>query len=202
MSARSAVDYATVIRALYPRGRVWPNDPDAQQSIFIAALAQEYAQLDTDAQALRTDIFPATTVNLLPEWEETLGLPDPCLGPSPSLEQRQAQVLARFVGAAGQSVQFFIDYAAALGFEIEITEYAPSIAGRMRAGDPVMGADWAHTWLVDVISGSGAVRLSAFRAGVSRAGDPLASDAVTYPVLECEITALKPAHTQVNYTTP
>lgn len=202
MSARSSSDYAGAVRALYPRGRVWPNDPDAQQSIFIGALAQEYAQLDADANALRADIFPASTVNLLPEWEESLGLPDPCLGPSPSIDERQAQVLAKFVGSDGQSAAFFIAYAAALGFVITITVYAPFVCGRGACGGFIARDDVAHLWLITIVSGSGAVELAASRCGTSVCGDPIGSGSTTYPVLECEMNKLKPAHTILHFVIP
>jgi uncharacterized protein YmfQ (DUF2313 family) len=203
MAARfSTADYGNALRALFPRGRVWPNDPDAQQSVFITALAQEYEQLDVDANALLADAFPPTTINLLPEWEETLGLPDPCLGPAPSVGQRQAQVKARFVGSGGQSAAWFIAYAAYLGFTITITVYAPFVTGRGMCGYPLLSSDWAHVWLITIVSGSGSVTQAAFRASASRAGDPLSSGSTTYPVLECEIQKLAPAHTILLFTTP
>lgn len=198
----TASDYAAALRALFPRGRVWPAEADSQQSVAIAAIAEDLEQLDADANDLLADSFPASAVHLLPEWEETLGLPDPCLGDFPTIAQRQAQVVARLIGAGGQSKQFFIDFAAKLGFVIEISEFAPSRIGRIRCGNHLAGADWAHTWLVTVISGDGGVLLAAFRTGVGRMGDHLASDAVTYPVLECELKALKPAHTQIFFATP
>lgn len=195
-----ASSYAAAERALMPVGRVWPNDPGTVQSAVLAALANEFETSDAAARALLVDSFPATAVDLLPEWEESLGLPDPCAGPNPTLQQRQAQVLARFTGGGGQSAQRFIDYAEALGFQIEITTYAPFRAGRSRAGQPVGGSDWSHAWRVTVIARNGGADFAAFRAGQARAGDALSSAAFSDAVLQCEFTAIAPAHTTIIFS--
>lgn len=145
------------------------------------------------AANLITDAFPSTTVELLTEWEETLGLPDPCAGESPTLAQRRAQVVARLTDNGGASVPYFIAFAAALGYDITITEFAPSRAGIMRAGDAVRGDGWAYVWL---ISAPGYTPVM-FRAGQSEAGEAL----LTWgnAVLRCEIAARQPAHTIVQF---
>ncbi|WP_197520275.1 putative phage tail protein, partial [Paraburkholderia tropica] len=55
-----------------------------------------YERSTSRANYLLIDSFPPTAYELLPEWESTLGLPDPCAGEAPTIPQRQAQVLARF----------------------------------------------------------------------------------------------------------
>ncbi|WP_157218664.1 YmfQ family protein [Flavisphingomonas formosensis] len=172
----SADDYAGAIRDLMPTGRVWPKDPGSVQGKLIAALALLPAQIDADAIALLADAFPAGTTGLLPEWEESLGLPDPCLGNSPTLAQRQGSVLARFTAGGGQSRQRFIDFAAALGFTISIEDYATFRAGESSAGQPACGDEWAFTWGVTIIANTSNLPVSA---------------------LNCEMEAIKPAHTYI-----
>ena len=94
------------------------------------ALAQVYVRQTARSRNLVVDAFPATTVELLPEWENTLGLPDPCAGPSPTLGQRIAQVVARLTDSGGQSVAYFVELARRLGYDITVTQYAPSRFGR------------------------------------------------------------------------
>jgi uncharacterized protein YmfQ (DUF2313 family) len=61
--------------------------------------------LDARAGQLIPDAFPCSTVELLPEWEATLGLPDPCVQPPlTTLQQRQAAVCAKLVA---RGVPFF-----------------------------------------------------------------------------------------------
>lgn len=180
--ARTAADYLTAILALLPRGRVWPKEPDAEQTQVLSGFAPTPARIEAAGQALLIDAFPSTAIGLLPEWEETLGLPDPCAGPAPTIPLRQAQVLARFAGGGGQSVPFFIGFAKALGFDITITEFTGTVT-------------LANTWQVNVPGGV----LDYFLTGIGAVDDPidfLESDA---GVLQCEFRRLKPTHTVLTW---
>jgi uncharacterized protein YmfQ (DUF2313 family) len=118
---------------------------------------------------LIADAFPATTNELLPEWEKSLGLPDPYLGPDLSIDQRRAHVAAKFTLRGGQTPAYFISVAAALGYTITIKQFAPFRAGRSHAGVPAGGAAWAFAWQVN----APLTTIQYFRAGKSAAGDPL-----------------------------
>jgi uncharacterized protein YmfQ (DUF2313 family) len=172
----TADDYLAALQSILPRGKLWPTDPDAILTNFLSGLTPTFARVTSAAAALLVDAFPATAVNFLPEWEETLGLPDPCAGAAPTTAARQAQCTARFAGVGGSSIAYLIGYAAQLGYTITITEYRPK-----RVNDPVnmpmYGLSWAH-----------AIQINA------PVGDNL--------VLECEIKAIRPAHVAVhfNYT--
>lgn len=193
----SAEDYAGALRALMPRGRVWPDDPSSVQSQVLHALAASLARLDAAAADLIVDTFPSSAVGLLPEWEDSLGLPDPCLGPNPTIAERQAQAKARFIGNGGQSKAWFIAFAGVLGFQISISEYGAFRTGAGRCGTPLAGEDWVFTWLVTILADASSLSNSLFRAGISRTGDPLSSGAVGRATLECELRRLAPAHTHL-----
>ena len=131
---------------------------------------------------------PRALVELLPEWEESLGLPDPCAGESPTIQARQQQVVARFTAGGGQSKGFFINYAATLGYDITITESSPFVFGDT-FGSALNGPDWAHTWQVNAPSFS----IERFTFGRDAFGEPFAE--WDNNVLQCEFNRLKPAHT-------
>ncbi|WP_175795975.1 YmfQ family protein [Burkholderia anthina] len=194
--AYSANDFARALQALMPMGKVWPRDADSLQSQVISGLAAIYKRSSDRAQNLISDAFPASTVELLPEWESALGLPDPCAGDSPTIQQRRSQVVARFANSGGQSSAFFVEFANNLGFDVSIDQFAPFRAGQSRAGDPVYSADWAFAWRVDAPP----VTVEYFRAGISAAGEALAEWGNA--VLLCEMSALKPAHTTVIVANP
>lgn len=177
-----------------PTGRVWPRDPDSVQSQILTGLAGIYAQNSDSAQALLVDAFPATTVGLLPEWEETLGLPDPCAGVSPTIQQRRNQVVARFANSGGQSAAYYINFALNLGYTVTVQSYAPFRCGQSRAGDSVGGVEWFYNWAIN----SPPNTTTYFRAGGSTAGEALGTWG--NDVLECELTAIKPAHTYLHFT--
>lgn len=167
-----AIDYAAAAQALMPRGRAWPQEPDTVQSRLRSAIGLTFERSDGHAGMLLAGALPGALTPLLPEWEATLGLPDPCAGASPTIAQRLDQVRGRFVGAGGQSRQHFIDFAAALGFVISITNYAPCRAGISTAGCLVSGDEVSFVWgvTIDEVTGN------------------LATD-----VLKCELEAVQPA---------
>jgi uncharacterized protein YmfQ (DUF2313 family) len=147
-----------------------------------------WARLQVALNSLIAEIFPCSTRQLLPEWEATLGLPDPCIGHLGNLQMQQQLVCVKFVARGGQSKQYFIDLAAKLGYEISITEFAPFRAGINRAGDPVYGSGWAHVWRITARS-----PIVYFLAGKSTAGERLRQWGD--PLLQCVMDAIKPAHT-------
>jgi uncharacterized protein YmfQ (DUF2313 family) len=188
----SAAQYAEKLQALLPRGRVWG---DGVQGQVTAALAPSFERLDARAQQLLFDAMPPNTVELLPEWEASLGLPDPCEGPDQTTDQRRAQVIAKFCASGGQSIAYYQGVLETLGYTNSvITQFAPFRAGRSMAGDPAYDSRWWFAWNIYLPD----LRVFFFRAGLAAAGDPL----VTYPTTAvfCVIAALKPAHTVATFT--
>lgn len=133
----SNADYLAGLQRLMPRGRVWPRAADAVQTKVLAGTAPTFQRIDESAIQLAQDANPSTTVNLLDEWEATLGLPDPCVGAAPTMDQRQAAVRARFNAVGDDTRAFFIEYAANLGYTITIKNQAASRIGRARVGDVI-----------------------------------------------------------------
>lgn len=95
----TSADFLRAFQALMPRGRVWNTDPDSIQTKAASGLTPSYAAQTARSNNLLVDAFPATTYELLPEWEATLGLPDPCAGTSPSTQARRNQVVARLANS-------------------------------------------------------------------------------------------------------
>ncbi|MEX3635944.1 YmfQ family protein [Paraburkholderia sp. BR14320] len=187
-----AADFLSALQALMPRGLAWPRDPSAVMTRVMGCLTPTFARHAQRNNALLVDAFPATAVELLPEWESALGLPDPCAGPAPNLQSRQRQVVARFAGAGGQSIAYYISYAATLGYAITVTEFTPFRVGQQAMGAPLGTQDWAFTWQVN----APLLTLVYFRAGESSADEPL--ETFGNAVLSCELEAIKPAHTILN----
>jgi len=187
-------DYLAAMQALLPRGRAWPREAAAILTKVLGALAPTYTRQGARAVVLLADAFPVAPVELLPEWEATLGLPDPCAGPSPTIQQRQQQVAARFIAGGGQSVEFFVNFAATLGYPITITQFAPSRFGQP-FGQPLGGEAWAHAWQVNAPT----FTVERFAFGRDGFGEPFVM--WSNVVLQCEIQRLSPAHTTVLFET-
>jgi uncharacterized protein YmfQ (DUF2313 family) len=181
-------DFLQSFQDLLPKGPVWPRDPDAVLTQTIDALMPTYERNFQSAMALLVDVFPSTSVFLLPEWESTLGLPDPCTVANPSLQQRQAAVTAKLISGGGQSVPYFTTVAAALGFTITIDEFTPFTC-EMACELPDYDEIWADAWQVNAPE----ITTFYFSVDESSADDPLE----TYDAgeLVCRMTILAPAHT-------
>ena len=178
----AVADYLAALLKLLPRGRVWTKAVGSGIAATLTGIATSLQRLDALALFLLQVAFPSTAVGMLPEWESTLGLPDPCAGPSPTIQERQRQVVARLAQAGGQSVPFFTAFALQLGFSITITEYTGTLA-------------LANTWQVNVAA-SGIVY---FTADQSYPEDPVDEISTDSQVLQCELTRLKPAQTVLNF---
>jgi uncharacterized protein YmfQ (DUF2313 family) len=184
----TAEEYATQFQRLLPRGRIWHRGWGMVQDADILTLMPTWSRLQTRLNDLIAEIFPYTTVELLPEWEATLGLPDPCTGPLDTIQERQDAVCAKLTARGGQSKAYYEGIAASIGAPIQIEEFKPFTAGD-RAGLPLNGEDWAFTWKVTSVE----IAITAFAASVSAAGEPLRNWGNS--LLECTLNAIKPAHT-------
>ena len=185
----TADDFLFALQSLLPRGRVWSRDGDTVQIKTLEGCAPTFARLNARANYLLTDGFPSTTYELLPEWESSLGLPDPCAGESPTIQQRRAQVVARLASSGGQSLPYFEDFASSLGYDVDVINYVPARAGHAHCGEPDYGEAWAHAWAITLPLST----ITFARASQSVAGEPLASWGNA--VIQCEMDSVKPAHT-------
>ena len=107
-----------------PRGRAWPRDPDAFLPKYVSGFARRLAELELSADQLLLEMRPETTVQLLPEWEEYLGLPE-CDISGQSFEQRRAAVVEKYHRKGGLQIWMIEQIAAALGFNVKVTEQWP-----------------------------------------------------------------------------
>jgi len=159
------------------------------------------ADLDLDAKHLDTaqanadtllrEMFPDTAVWLLTDWERVLGLTP---GTSDPLQLRRNQVVRKIRARGGLSRAYFISLAQSLGYEIEIVEPVPFMAGWGRAGDRLYGQAICSQWGVRILNQP----IYKFRAGQSVAGERLTWWA-PQTMIEDIIKELKPAHTFVYF---
>lgn len=190
-----------------PPGVCWPRDPRSNLQKVLLGLAGEFARVHGRALDLYREGDPRLALELLPDWERFLGLPDDCLSVSGDVQTRRAQLVAQLLEGEVPTPAHFVALALALGYDVAVVEHRPFEAGRSVAGDaltnwgdpflagfnragdrlaPVLG--WPFYW--DVIANEFSVRH--FVAG-STAGSPLASWG--NELLECVIRRAAPAHT-------
>tara|TARA_B100000686_G_C16784542_1_gene974327 strand:+ start:351 stop:950 length:600 start_codon:yes stop_codon:yes gene_type:complete len=190
--------YLQHFKSLLPPGAAFNQQSGTALADILSVFAAEFSKIDKRSQALIREADPRTTIELLMEWENEAGLPDPCSGADATLQERKEALLQRLTSRGGQSKAFFISVAKTMGYEITITEFRPFIGGISAGGD----AAWADGhkvrfyWRVNISE----AKKVYFIGGRSTGGDKQlairrAAD------LECILQRLKPAHTMllINY---
>jgi len=186
----TAADYLEQLKTLLPPGQAFPREAGTTLHDLLEGMSIELARVDDRGESLPVEAIPATSNELLSDWERVAGLPDKCSGVlEDTLQGRRNALLAKLASTGGQSSAYFIEIAAALGYTVTIETFKPFRAGLSRAGDALTNGPWAFTWLVRAPE----VSVTAFRAGLSAAGERLRTWG--NESLECKINQLKPAHT-------
>ncbi|WP_295537402.1 putative phage tail protein [uncultured Pseudacidovorax sp.] len=189
----TAAEYAGALQALLPRGRVWNRDPDSEQGRLALGLAGVLATNNARANNLLRDAFPASTLELLEEWEATLGLPDECMaGQDLTVADRQRIVLQRVLEQGGQSRPYFLALAASLGYPwATITEFAPMNCDSTCDAALYSEAD-RHVWRFNFNQPADSYRQMT-------CNDVCTSALTSYApsLAECPISERTPAHTTV-----
>ena len=186
----TAAEYREQLKALLPPGQAFPRDPGTTLHDLLDGMSIELARVDGRASVLPQEVNPATSAELLSDWERVAGLPDKCSGVlEETLQGRRNALLAKLTSTGGQSSAYFAALAAELGYDVTIEQFRPFRAGRSVAGDALTNGAWAFTWRVRAPE----VTVISFRAGRSAAGEALR--AWGNDTLECKFNQLKPAHT-------
>lgn len=203
---RSLDAYAEQLRALFPRGRGWPEARGPVWDQLLRSLAPELARIDARLGDLIEEADPRTTVEALEDHERVLGLPDPCLGFGQTIDERRQMVVALYLMRGGQTPEYYQKLALLFGREIEVIEVFPSIADESAAGDEL--AEQFVT--ADAGSSAGEFLLDAAApfawwtaSAAAEATEPTAGEADTGDLLldfgdrrlECLIARFKPSHT-------
>lgn len=193
--SRSTEQYAAQFAALMPRGKLWDDllQNDSTFMRLLHALSEIFADIESRTEDLINETDPRTVFELLYDWEQYVGLPDPCVTSAQTIGQRRQELHTRLINDNGQSLSFFIEMAEKLGYVITITEFLPFEVGKSTAGDVISNGDWVFVWQVNAPE----TTVTSFSAGQSAAGEALRSWGNEN--LECMFNKMVHAHRQVNY---
>ncbi|MFK4751431.1 putative phage tail protein [Oceanobacter antarcticus] len=134
--------YQRQLLALLPLGPAWPREPDSTLGKLMGGLAEEYARVDAMLDDIAAESLPSHITQLIDEWEAEYGLQDDSTDVAITLQDRRNAVVQKYQQYGSQSREFLIAMAAALGFEITITEYSETTFGG-NFGGYFYGTDWA-----------------------------------------------------------
>jgi uncharacterized protein YmfQ (DUF2313 family) len=189
LMARTGDDYGQLLRQLLPEGPAWDGPLMAGA---LGAWGDGLARFEQHIDALAAELDPRTAIELLPEWEMSYGLPDPCLGGAPTIAQRHASLMARVPGDGGLEPARYVALAARLGFTVSVTEYSAWTCDDP-CDQPIYDEAWNWAWAVN----APAVTTFEFTCQ-SGCDEPLR--VWGNAVLECSIRAVAPGHGTVIFT--
>src|SRR5665213_2856217 len=115
--AKTADDYLATLQAGLPPGPAWARRAPVMTGLF-HAFGDGYQRIDQRLDELLPQADPRAATDLLADWEDSLGLPDPCIGQLPNLDSRAAFAFQRHTDDGGQSIAHFIAMARLIGFNI------------------------------------------------------------------------------------
>lgn len=188
----NAAAYLAQLQQLMPPGLAWSRDGEATLTGLLTALAEGLAVIDARAGDLIDETDPRTALEMLKDWETVAGLPDACSAAvADTIRERQGLVHAKVTGRGGQSRQYFIDQATALGYSVTITEFLPFTCETPCEAN-VTDESWRFVWRVN------APATTLYELTCETPCDEALRDWGN-EILECVITADKPAHTHVNF---
>ena len=192
----SATEWWQATIDLLPQGLAWARDQASNIGKIFSVIAQERSvRHQRKLILLEIESIPTAAVELLPDWEQALGLPDPCRPLPGSLGERWAAIADVFFAQHPPTPANMVAWAASAGWNITIREQRNFIAGVSEAGDVVGENDF--TWVVTILDQV----ITYFRAEQAASEDLLYSfpDVET---LECVLRRAAPAHTQVFFVVP
>jgi uncharacterized protein YmfQ (DUF2313 family) len=181
---------------LLPRGIAWSREPGSNIGKLLGIVADErQTNHERALYLLETEAFPTTAVGLISEWEQDVGLPDPCKPLPGSIGERWLALADIWFADHPPTPANMVAWAVQAGWNISMREQRDFVAGVSMAGDAVGESDFV--WVVTVLDQA----RTYFRGGHSASGDPLWN----YPdisTLECVLRRASPAHTQVYFIVP
>jgi uncharacterized protein YmfQ (DUF2313 family) len=190
-------DWTRMLLDLLPRGVVWPRDPETVLARFWSAVAIEPTRIQGRDCDLLAESYPCGAVELLPDWEAAIGLPNACTeGIAWTLAERQALVCAWLGMQGGQTPAYYIWLAGLFGYTITVVEHPPVPAGVAAVGCTTVGA--CPFWWEVVVADATTLRPP--QVGCVAAGEPPCGSGAS--ILECLIEMTKPAHTTVTFRYP
>jgi len=180
--------YLEMLIALLPPGRLLRDAPLLQTLLAVGARA--LARLHAIAAAfLERESDPAQADQLLPSWEELLGLPDPCRVDGPSVATRQTDVLARLTQYGDQRESFWLELAERYGYAVGSVEtFRPFRVGSSAVGDALHGDAWTHAFRFPGVE----IEYTPFQVG-QPVGTPLRT--YEHNAFACAVARLTQAHT-------
>ena len=149
-------NYIQSILSMLPIGKLWSNMQSNQFTTFLSVVAKELEYIEDHITYLFTESVTGTSTDTLEDWEYNVGLPEPGTLLASTIEERRTQAHAKIYANYNQGLnaQFYIDYAAVLGFIIKFAQESNSTPFRVgvgRMGDRIGGLTSSGSGVAGVV---------------------------------------------------
>ena len=142
--------WADVLMQLMPRGRAWPRETSSDLYQLILAIAARYRRAEFNSEKLLSEMRPESTLQLLSDWEEYLGLPD-CSVIGDSVESRRVALVEKYHRKGGLWAAKIESLLAAFGITAIVEEQFPHHCMRS-CTYPLISNVYRHITVVSVAS--------------------------------------------------
>jgi uncharacterized protein YmfQ (DUF2313 family) len=186
-------DQQTVLAGKYlPSGKAWnaKKYPDSVMYGVIKGLVTEFERLEAVVKLISDEMDILKTTELLPNWEESVGIPDECFSSAFSLEQRRNNVVTKLSRIPGSiTEEDFLAVAEALGFEVTITPGAQIPIGELPGGTT---ADQQRYYMKVTILNAGELQGFPYTF-------PITFEESVQNMIQCVFNQMAPANVRVIY---
>lgn len=153
--------------------------------LLLEGLAGELVRAAGLVDEFRRETIPDETTLFLSEWESAVGIPDDCFTGQGTVDERRRDVLVKLASVGVQTARDFVALAALFGISAKVRggSLMPGLFGSLEEA--------RHSILVDL---AGNTEVFTFTFPIT-----FGSDSIVF--IKCLFDVLKPAHTQIVYTT-
>lgn len=123
--AHSVAQWTNAIMAQMPRGVIWPRATSLNLYKYAQGYAPRLERAEASAGDLLLEMRPETTLQLIDEWEEYLGLPECVAEPVSNFEYRRYAVIEKYHRKGGLQAWNVQRLAEDLGFTVSVDEVFP-----------------------------------------------------------------------------
>ena len=179
-----------------PSGPAWEAKARPESNFYkiLKGMVQEFSRVEAQIQGVADEHDINQTVELLTEWETSVGIPDECFSIDISVAQRRDNVILKLGALNGVvSDQDFIDIAAVLGFVVTI------VPGSTIALFPLL---FPLPLFLDANDARFTMRVEVDNApppGVFPLAFPIPFTGDNANILECVFNLLKPSVTKIQF---
>ena len=163
----NAIQYTEVLKKLLSPGKLWRDLTLFGQDIYLMllAIAQEFERTDAEIEQLALENLPATSSELLADWEAFVGIPDDCVPVLGTQGERQLNAMTRLVSEDILTEAELIQQAAVLGYDIEVITHLVPVCGPLVCGETIAQST-ERFWIIIRVNGvTGGARVGAMVCG-------------------------------------